>query len=39
MTDPRIIVAIDTSDHEEANFILDQLDPDLCKIKIGKYYF
>ena len=35
MTDPRIIVAIDTYDLEEANAILDQLTPDLCKIKIG----
>ena len=33
MTDPRIIVAIDTYDLQEANVILDQLDPDLCRIK------
>ena len=39
MTDPRIIVAIDTYDLEEANAILDQLDPDLCKIKIGSVVF
>ena len=39
MTDPRIIVAIDTYDLEEANAILDQLDPDLCKIKIGSIVF
>jgi len=39
MTDPRIIVAIDTYDLEEANVILDQLDPDLCKIKIGSVVF
>ena len=39
MTDPRIIVAIDTYDLQEANVILDQLDPDLCKIKIGSVVF
>ena len=39
MTDPRIIVAIDTYDLQEANAILDQLDPDLCKIKIGSIVF
>jgi orotidine-5'-phosphate decarboxylase len=39
MTDPRIIVAIDTYDLQEANVILDQLDPDLCKIKIGSVLF
>ena len=39
MTDPRIIVAIDTYDLQEANAILDQLNPDLCKIKIGSVVF
>ena len=39
MTDPRIIVAIDTYDLQDANAILDQLDPDLCKIKIGSVAF
>jgi orotidine-5'-phosphate decarboxylase len=39
MTDPRIIVAIDTYDFQEANLILDQLDPNLCKIKIGSVVF
>ena len=39
MTDPRIIVAIDTYDLQEANVILDQLDPDLCSIKIGSVVF
>jgi len=39
MTDPRIIVAIDTYDFQEANAILDQLNPDLCKIKIGSVVF
>ena len=39
MTDPRIIVAIDTYDLQEANVILDQLDSNLCKIKIGSVVF
>jgi orotidine-5'-phosphate decarboxylase len=39
MTDPRIIVAIDTFDFEKANAILDQLNPDLCLVKIGSVIF
>ncbi len=39
MTEPRIIVAIDTYDLEEANAILDQLNPNLCKVKIGSVVF
>jgi orotidine-5'-phosphate decarboxylase len=39
MTDPRIIVAIDTFDLKQGNAILDQLDPDLCMVKIGSIVF
>ena len=39
MTDPRIIVAIDTFDCEKANAILEQLNPELCLIKIGSVVF
>jgi len=39
MTDPRIIVAIDTFDFEKANDILEQLNPDLCMVKIGSVVF
>jgi len=39
MTDPIIIVAIDTFDLNRANAILDQLDPDLCMVKIGSVVF
>ena len=39
MTDPRIIVAIDTFDLKRGNAILDQLDPDLCMVKIGSIVF
>ena len=39
MIDSRIIVAIDTYDLAEANAILDQLDPTLCKIKVGSVVF
>ena len=39
MTDPKIIVAIDTFDFEKANAILEQLNPDLCLVKIGSVVF
>ena len=39
MTDSKIIVAIDSFDPAKANAILAQLDPDLCKIKIGSVVY
>ena len=39
MTDPKIIVAIDTFDFEKANAILEQLNPNHCQIKIGSVVF
>jgi orotidine-5'-phosphate decarboxylase len=39
MTDPKIIVAIDTFNFEKANAILEQLNPDLCLVKIGSVVF
>ena len=39
MTDPRIIVAIDTFDLKQANAILDQLNPNICLVKIGSVIF
>ena len=39
MIDPKIIVALDTYNLDEANLILDQLDSNLCKIKIGSVVF
>ena len=39
MTDPKIIVALDTFNPDEANLILNQLDSNLCKIKIGSIVF
>jgi orotidine-5'-phosphate decarboxylase len=39
MTDPKIIVAIDTFDLKQAHAILDQLNPDLCMVKIGSVVF
>ena len=39
MTNPRIIVAIDTFDLKQAHAILDQLNPDLCMVKIGSVVF
>ena len=39
MIDPRIIVAIDTYDYEDAMALLDQLNPELCKVKVGSVVF
>jgi orotidine-5'-phosphate decarboxylase len=39
MIDPKIIVAIDTYDYEDAIVLLDQLNPELCKVKIGSVLF
>ena len=39
MTNPKIIVAIDTFDFEKANAILEQLNPDHCLVKIGSVLF
>jgi len=39
MTDQKIIVAIDKSDFEKANAILEQLNPDHCLVKIGSVVF
>ena len=39
MINPRIIVAIDTYDSEDAMSLLDQLNPELCKVKVGSVAF
>ena len=39
MTDPKIIVAIDSINQDQALNIIDQLDPKLCMIKIGSINF
>ena len=39
MIDPKIIVAIDTYDYRKAIAFLDQLNPELCKVKIGSVAF
>ena len=39
MIDPRIIVAIDTYDSETAMALLDELNPELCKVKVGSVVF
>jgi orotidine-5'-phosphate decarboxylase len=39
MTDPKIIVAIDSYDSDHALTLLDQLNPELCKIKVGSVVF
>jgi len=39
MIDPKIIVAIDTYDYADAITLLDQLSPELCKVKLGSVVF
>jgi|TARA_B110000483_G_scaffold178461_1_gene211027 orotidine-5'-phosphate decarboxylase len=39
MIDPKIIVAIDTYDSDDALTLLDQLNPELCKVKLGSVAF
>ena len=39
MIDPKIIVAIDTYDYEDAVALLEQLNPELCKVKVGSVVF
>ena len=39
MIDPKIIVAIDTYDSAAAIALLDQLNPELCKVKVGSIVF
>jgi orotidine-5'-phosphate decarboxylase len=39
MIDSRIIVAIDTYDYEDAVALLDQLNPELCRVKVGSVVF
>ena len=39
MIDPKIIVAIDTYDSETAMALLDELNPELCKVKVGSVVF
>jgi orotidine-5'-phosphate decarboxylase len=39
MADPKIIVAIDSYKHADALGLLDQLNPGLCRVKIGSVSF
>ena len=39
MIDPKIIVAIDTYDYADVITLLDQLSPELCKVKLGSVVF
>lgn len=39
MTDPRIIVAIDVGDLESCRSLASNLDPSLCRVKVGKELF
>ena len=39
MIDTKIIVALDYADISKANELIDQLDPERCKVKVGKEMF
>lgn len=39
MSDPKIIVALDYPEESQAYQLIDQLDPDLCRLKVGKEMF
>lgn len=39
MSDPKIIVALDYPDESNAFQLIDQLDADLCRLKVGKEMF
>lgn len=39
MKDPRIIVALDYSRAQDALMLVDKLDPELCRLKVGKELF
>jgi orotidine-5'-phosphate decarboxylase len=39
MTDSKIVVALDYADAKSALALVDQLDPSLCKLKVGKELF
>ncbi|PKO46242.1 MAG: orotidine-5'-phosphate decarboxylase [Betaproteobacteria bacterium HGW-Betaproteobacteria-22] len=39
MNDPKIIVALDYADATSANKLVSQLDPKLCRLKVGKELF
>ena len=38
-TDPKIIVALDYADSDSAMRLVNQLTPDLCRLKVGKELF
>lgn len=39
MNDPKIVVALDFADQKKANQFIDQIEPGLCKLKVGKEMF
>ena len=39
MTDPKVIVALDYPDEKQAFNLIDQLEPDQCRLKVGKEMF
>jgi len=39
MNDPKILVALDYSDEKQAFNLIDQINPELCRLKVGKEMF
>ncbi len=39
MQDPKVVVALDFNRQEQAMSFVDQIDPELCKLKVGKEMF
>jgi len=39
MSDPKILVALDYADEKQAFNLIDQINPELCRLKVGKEMF
>ena len=39
VTDPKVIVALDYDNQESALSFVDELNPDICRLKVGKEMF
>ena len=39
MQDPKVLVALDYADEKQAFHLIDQLQPELCRLKVGKEMF
>ena len=39
LTDPKVVIALDYDDKQQALAFIEQLDPATCRLKIGKEMF